>query len=293
MTRSAPAIRLQHVLVGAARDVLGVGHVADRATPVLDAVGRGAVGVVEGGRARPQAGPEVERLARAEVGEDEPGPHHVEGHREHRLVHVARERLADAAGVAEVPGEHPEGVVGLEGGSEEGEAGHVVPVRVAEEEVGLARPLAPQVLAEGADAGARRRGSGSSRPRAPRRSSCCRRSPCGSATGRRCSREPPRSGRSRPMLPCARMIGHSRPRSLHVTLASGHARDLARRRGPLSVLESPRMAGAPVPRRAARCRRSRPCPPPAPVRRRRDSCAVLDPVGGGPYCWPLRSLQTA
>ena len=144
------------------QDPLGVRHLPHRRTPPPGVRAGGqlhrrtaAVRVVEGGGAHLQAPAEVEGLARGEVGEREPCAHHVERHREHGLVHVARDRLADAALFSEVPREHAERVVGLEGGGEEREPVHVVPVGVAEEDVGVERPFPPQLLAERADAGAR------------------------------------------------------------------------------------------------------------------------------------------
>jgi hypothetical protein len=143
----------EHVAVGLARHVLGVGEVAQRLAGELDAVAGGAVGMVERRGLHLDARRRTQRLAAREVAVLELGVEDLRWHREERRHHELGQHALQRQPVAKVSGPEAKAVALREEGPEEGQAADMVEMRVREEEVGVER-LAFEGLAEVADAGA-------------------------------------------------------------------------------------------------------------------------------------------
>jgi len=143
----------EHVAVGLAGHVLGVGEVAKRLAAELDAIAGRAVGMVERRGLQLDARPRAQRLAAREVAVLHAGVEDLRGHRKERRHHEFREHALQRQALAQVPGPQAKAVFRLEERPEEGQAADMVEMRVREEQIGVER-LSLEGLAQIPDAGA-------------------------------------------------------------------------------------------------------------------------------------------
>ena len=143
----------EHVAIHAARHVLSIGDVAERASVVLDAIAGRAVGMIERRGAHGDALARVERFAGVEVAVLEGRAEHFGRHREQRRNHELGEHALERHRAAQVTGPEPEAVLRLEHRTEKRQAAHMVKMGVGEIDIAVDAP-ALERLAQIADAGA-------------------------------------------------------------------------------------------------------------------------------------------
>ncbi len=135
--------------------VLGVGCIDDRVAVVIDAIGKDAIGVIAPGilDADFLVFAQLDHLSFLQIMKAHLSAHIGEVDREARIVHLASEGLLEGMGDV-IAAVHVKAIALDERGREKGKALDVIPMHVAEKDMGDHRTLIRQALSEQAHAGA-------------------------------------------------------------------------------------------------------------------------------------------
>ena len=139
----------QHILIGVARTVLGIGDVGGSLAAILDTVAGRAARMVQRAGADRDAGMRVQFFAGSKIAEFRLRGEDVERHREERRLHHLAQHLLDAGVRLQMPGPEADVAVRLVARREKRHADDVIEMGVAVEQVEMqALAVAHQRIAE-------------------------------------------------------------------------------------------------------------------------------------------------
>ena len=138
----------KNVLVGAARDMFGVGYIANRLAVILNPVAGGAVRVIQGRGSNNNPIAEIERVARAEIPEINIRVEYVKRHRKQRFGHCLAQGRLDTALGRQMTGANVDLAAGAIGQAEIWHADNMIPMGVRKEMIDLNRVVGRQAQAQ-------------------------------------------------------------------------------------------------------------------------------------------------
>ena len=145
--------QVENIFIRLARDMLGIGYVADRLALEFDAVSGRAIGVVEHGGPYADIFAELESFAGVEIAEFQFRFQRLYRHRKHGFGHLPRYHLKEAALLFQMPGHEREFMIGMKSGRKEGKARDVVSMGVGEHQGRFGEALFEIPMTEIADTG--------------------------------------------------------------------------------------------------------------------------------------------
>jgi len=126
--------QVENIFVRLAGYMLRIGDIADRLALEFDAVSGGAVGMIEHRRTDADFIVDLKRLPSVEIDEAQFGFQRLNWHGKHRIGHLPRYHLVEAALRFEVPGHERVLMLGMKRRSKERKACYVIPVRMGKQQ---------------------------------------------------------------------------------------------------------------------------------------------------------------